>query len=90
MNQRNSMLYCVCSMSRHSERPLNKICSSIAASSFSGAMLGRPPLMSAWYIVRQRVHLHQRLFDCTPDAAQRMIGRNEIVPPSHGEQAFGE
>ncbi|MDB5730540.1 MAG: hypothetical protein JWQ03_435 [Variovorax sp.] len=50
MNQRNSMLYCVCSMSWRSERMLNRISSSIARSSFSGAMLGRPPFTSASYI----------------------------------------
>ncbi|MNY57629.1 hypothetical protein D3C86_1938610 [compost metagenome] len=50
MNQRNSRLYCVCSMSWRSERMLKRICNSIARSSFSGAMLGRPPLMSASYI----------------------------------------
>src|SRR6218665_571785 len=49
-NQRNNMLYWVCSMSWRSEHALNRICSSIARSSSSGAMLGRPPLMSASYI----------------------------------------
>ena len=50
MNQRNSMLYSVCSMSWRSDRMLNRICSSIARSSFSGATLGRPPSTSASYM----------------------------------------
>lgn len=54
MNQRYNRLYWVCSMSWRSERTLKKICTSIARSNFSGAMLGRPPLMSASYMPANR------------------------------------
>jgi len=49
-NQRKSRLYLVCSTNCHSLRMLNSTCSSIASISFSGAMLGRPPRMSASYM----------------------------------------
>jgi hypothetical protein len=49
-NQRNSKLYWICSTSWRSLRTLYSTCSSIARMSFSGAMLGRPPLMSASYM----------------------------------------
>lgn len=53
MNQRNSKLHWLCSISRPSERTLLKIDSSMALSNFTGAMLGRPPLISAAYMLER-------------------------------------
>lgn len=50
MNQLNSRLYCVSSINWRSERSECSTCSNMARSSFSGAMLGRPPLTSSAYI----------------------------------------
>ena len=60
MNQRNSRLYCVCSISWRSERIEYSTCSSMARSSFSGATLGRPPLMSSSYIWANRSPISAR------------------------------
>jgi len=49
-NQRNSRLYWICSTNCRSLRTLYSTCSSMARMSFSGAMLGRPPLTSASYM----------------------------------------
>ena len=50
VNHLNSRLYCVCSINCLSERMEYSTCSSMARNSFSGAMLGCPPLMSSSYI----------------------------------------
>jgi hypothetical protein len=47
-NQRNSRLYCIWSISCRSERTENRICTSAARSSRSGAIEGRPSGAYSW------------------------------------------
>jgi hypothetical protein len=63
----------------------------MARSNFSGAMLGRPPLMSASYIpAEQGFDLLQGLVDHLAHRTQADVCWHEVVQATHREQALGE
>src|SRR5688572_24401964 len=78
-----------CPTSCRSLRTLYRTCGSIARMSLSGAMLGRPPVMSASYIVENfSFILTSGLVDPGAGRTQRMVSRHEVLELHRRKQAL--